>query len=275
LTGEPVLLLHGWPDSPVSWSAIAETLNDQGYRTIAPYLRGSFPTEFLAAETPRDASAAAMAQDAIDLADRLGTESFYVVGHDWGARVAYTLATLFPARIRAITTLALAYQPYGAFHLSTFEQSRHFWYQFFQCTPAGAEAVRRDPVGFARIQWETWSPEGWFTEEAFQAASKHFASRDWAEITLNAYRSRYLPGETADGAYAELQARLKERGTIDVPTVMIQGAADTCDLAVNSEGQDRFFSEGYRRVLLEGIGHFPHREAPALVSEHVLAMLRR
>lgn len=271
--GKTVFLLHGWPDSPVGWSAIAAALNQQGYRTIAPYLRGSFPTEFLSTETPRDASAAAMAQDAIDLADHLGIERFYVVGHDWGARVAYTLATLFPARIHAITTLALAYQPYGVFRLGTYEQSRHFWYQFFQCTPSGADVVRKDPVGFARIQWETWSPKGWFTEEAFEAASKHFGHPDWANITLNAYRSRYLAGESADPDYGELQTKLKQSGTISVPTVMLQGVADGCDLASGSEGQETHFSGGYKRVLLEGVGHFPHREAPPLVLEQVLGML--
>ena len=96
----------------------------------------------------------ALAQDAIDLADRLSLDRFAVIGHDWGARVAYTLATLFPERITSIAALALAYQPRGVFDLPGFAQSRSFWYQWFMCLDRGAEAVRRDPVGFARIQWE-------------------------------------------------------------------------------------------------------------------------
>lgn len=127
-----------------------------------------------------------MAQDVIDMANLIGVERFAVVGHDWGARVAYTLAALFPERIHSISALALAYQPRGEFHVGSFVQSKHFWYQFFQCT----DAVRRDPIGFARIQWENWSPEGWFNEKDFLAASEFFQGPDWAAITLNAYRSR-------------------------------------------------------------------------------------
>ncbi|WP_158792705.1 alpha/beta fold hydrolase [Granulicella sp. L60] len=275
LSGPPVFLLHGWPDAPASWESVASTLQGNGYKTIAPFLRGSYPTEFLSQATPRFAGAVAMAQDLIDLADRLGIERFSILGHDWGARIAYTVATLFPDRVRGIATLALAYQPRGEFHLGTFTQSRQFWYQFFQCTPAGSEAVRRDPVGFARIQWETWSPKGWFKEEEFSFANKHFDHPDWAEITLNAYRSRYLSGENFDPRYDQLQARLKKIERIEVPTLMIHGASDFCDLPSSSEGQEKSFSNGYERILLEGVGHFPHREAPAAVAESALRFLKR
>lgn len=152
-------------------------------------------------------------------------------------------------------------------------QSKQFWYQFFQCTPAGAEAVRRDPVGFARIQWETWSPEGWFDDEGFDTASKYFDRPDWAEITLNSYRSRYLAGECVDARYDSLQAKLKQTVTIDVPTLMIQGASDFCDLPFASAEQDKYFLNTYERILLDGVGHFPHREAPGAVAEATLRLL--
>lgn len=271
--GPAVFLLHGWPDSPVGWQNIALTLQQFGYRTIVPYLRGSHPTEFLFADTPRFAGAVALAQDVIDLAEKLEIPKFSVVGHDWGGRTAYTLAALFPEKIQAIASLAIAYQPRGEFHLGSFVQSRQFWYQFFQCTDAGAEAVRHDPVGFARIQWETWSPEGWFQEEDFEAASRHFDKPDWTEITLNAYRSRYLKGEVFDPRYEELQKKLQNTFMLQVPALMIQGDSDFCDRTEAADGQERYFSNGYRRIILEGVGHFPHREAPAAVLKEVLELL--
>jgi pimeloyl-ACP methyl ester carboxylesterase len=271
-SGLPVFLLHGWPDAPAGWKQVAARLQERGFRTVAPYLRGSYPTEFLSRTTPRFAGAVAMAQDTIDLANKLGIDRFAVVGHDWGARIAYTLAALFPERLQCIATLALAYQPRGEFHLGSFVQSKQFWYQFFQCTDAGAEAVRHDPAGFARIQWETWSPSGWFNEEDFKSASKYFDKPDWAEITLNAYRSRYLAGEVVDSRYDELRARLKNTLLIEVPTLMIQGASDFCDLPSASEGQEKYFLSGYERILLKGAGHFPHREAPAAVADAVLRL---
>jgi len=97
--GPPVLMLHGWPDAPRGWSAVAAKLNDRGWRTIIPYLRGSRPTRFLSPDNTRFGSGVALAQDAIDLADKLGLDRFAVVGHDWGARAAYTLSALFPERL--------------------------------------------------------------------------------------------------------------------------------------------------------------------------------
>ena len=282
--GIPVLLLHGWPDAPRGWNDVAQRLQAEGYRTIAPYLRGSSPTRFLSTETPRVGAGVALAQDAIDLADALGIDNFAVVGHDWGARVAYILAALFPERVKPIATLALAYQPRGQFSVSSFEQSRRFWYQWFMCTDAGADAVRKDPIGFARIQWETWSQAGsasvhwdrghprphWFADAEFAQTAESFRSPDWAAITLNAYRARWLKGEAWDARYDALQKRLGEVENLSTPTLMIQGLSDYCDAPEESEGLERFFTGGYHRVVLENVGHFPHREAPGLVADVVL-----
>ncbi len=100
------------------------------------------------------------------------------------------------------------------------------------CTDGGAAAVRKDAIGFARIQWETWSPSGWFDDAEFAQTADSFSSPDWAAITLNAYRARWRQSE--------------------------------------AEGLEAFFTRGYRRVVLENVGHFPHREAPGLVAEAVL-----
>ena len=268
--GAPVLLLHGWPDAPRGWNEVSRRLQADGFRTLAPFLRGSSPTEFLSKETPRVGAGVALAQDALDFVDALGLEGFAVLGHDWGAREAYILAALFPERVMAIAALALAYQPRGAFSMPSFDQSRRFWYQWFMCTDGGAAAVRKNPIGFARIQWETWSPSGWFDDAEFARTAESFSGPDWAAITLNAYRARWRQGESWDSRYDALQNRLGEVERLTTPTLMIQGLSDYCDAPSESEGLEAFFTGGYRRVVLENVGHFPHREAPALVADAVL-----
>jgi pimeloyl-ACP methyl ester carboxylesterase len=270
--GRPVLLLHGWPDSPRTWRALAPRLNAQGWRTVAPYLRGFAPTRYLSSDTLRVAQAVALAQDAIDLVDRLGWNRFAVVGHDWGARIAYTLAALFPERLTRIVALSLAYHPRGAFEVPPFSQARRFWYQWFMALDQGAAAIRRDPVGFARIQWETWSPPGWFDEAEFAATAESFTGPDWAAVTLSSYRSRW-GDEPFDARYAVLQRRLAMIETLATPALMIQGGADYCTEPASSEGRERFFTGDYRRLVLEGVGHFPSREAPEAVAEAVLRHL--
>jgi pimeloyl-ACP methyl ester carboxylesterase len=126
--------------------------------------------------------------------------------------------------------------------------------------------VRRDPVGFARIQWQTWSPSGWFTDSEFAETAKSFRNPDWGAITLHGYRSRWLD-EPGDPRYAESQQRLEQIETLSTPTLMIQGAADCCDVPATSEGLERYFRGPYRRIVLEGVGHFPPREAPERVAD--------
>jgi pimeloyl-ACP methyl ester carboxylesterase len=271
--GEPVLLLHGWPDDVRGWRGVIPHLEQAGYRWAAPWLRGFGPTRFRSPDTVRDGSAVALSQDAIDLADHVGWKKFSVVGHDWGARIAYTLSALFPERVSTISTLALSYSPGGRFATPSFEQSRRWWYQWFMTTERGGEAVRADPKGFALEQWKTWSPAGWFNDEEFEATAKSFENRDWTAVSLNAYRSRWKE-EVADGRYQPLRRRLASVETLNTPTLMIQGMADMCDPASESEDQARHFTGGYRRQLLHEVGHFPAREAPGEVAREVLSHLK-
>lgn len=271
--GPAVLLLHGWPDSARGWRPAAEFLQARGYRTIAPYLRGVAPTRFLSDNTPRYAAPVALAQDAIDLADELSLDRIAVVGHDWGARAANTMAALFPDRLSAIVTLSTPYSPHGVFTISSFEEARRYWYQWFQCIDHGVENIRKDPVGFARIQWETWSPEGWFEEEEFAATAESFHHPDWVATTLSGYRFRWLPSEPRDPAFDDLQKKVSETETLSTPTLMLQGDSDGCDMPAWSEGREKYFTGGYRRILIEGAGHFLHREAPQQVAEAVIEHL--
>jgi pimeloyl-ACP methyl ester carboxylesterase len=272
--GRPILLLHGWPDAARGWDPVARRLQERGWRTIVPALRGSGATRFRSTETPRDGRGVALTGDALDLMDALGLDRVPVVGHDWGARVAYTLAALAPERVSAIAALALPYQLRGVFTIPPFEQARAFWYQWLMLFEAGAQAVATDPVGFARLQWETWSPPGWFDDEEFDATARSFTNPDWVAVTLNAYRSRFLPDEPRDPRYEPLAHRLAEVEQIATPTLMIQGLDDRCDEPAASADQERFFSGGYRRLVLDGVGHFPHREAPDAVAAAIEELLR-
>lgn len=270
--GRAALLLHGWPDDATTWLDVAARLSQAGIRTITPWLRGFGPTRFLSPSTPRDGRIEALAQDALDLMDALEIERFSVIGHDWGARIAYALAAVAPARLETITALSLGYSPRGAFPVPPFEQSRAWWYQWFMSVDRGAEAVAEDPKGFARLQWETWSPPGWFDEATFEAVARSFENPDWLAITLSNYRSRWRD-EPRDPRYDELHSKISARESLDIPTLMIQGAADGTVLTKGTEGKDRYFTGRYRRLVLAGIGHFPTREAPDAVADAVLQHL--
>lgn len=269
--GQPVLLLHGWPDDVRAYDHVAPSLHAAGYRTIAPWLRGFGTTAFLSAETIRSGQIAAMAQDALDLADALKLDRFAVVGHDWGARIAYLLAATVPERVTRIATLSVAWQP-GQLATPDFDQARHYWYQWFLATERGAAVIRKDGKAFARFQWESWGPPDWFTDADFEATAVSFANPDWPEITLHSYRVRW--GEAkSDPRYHALEERAEHAATIATPTLLMHGGADLCLLPASSEGKERHFTGPYRRHVLSGIGHFPTREAPEAVSKLLLEFL--
>jgi pimeloyl-ACP methyl ester carboxylesterase len=219
----------------------------------------------------RSGQMVAMAQDALDLADALGIGRFAVIGHDWGARMAYILAALFPERVTHCAALSVEWTP-GEMQTPPLLQSRSFWYQWFMATQRGAEFLRHHGIDFARCQWETWSPAGWFDEATFAAVAQAFANPDWADITLHAYRVRWGEADP-DPAYADLEARQKRAGAIAVPTLMIQGGADRCVLPSSSEGREKYFSAPYTRRVLEGVGHFPTREASESVGNLLVEFL--
>ncbi len=275
--GEPVILVHGWPDSPRTWDALLPYLHAAGYRTIAPYLRGYGPTTFrsrLIGRRPRrTGQPVAFAQDLIHLADKLGMQRFAYIGHDWGADAAYALAAVFPDRLKSMVTLAVPFAPDRSLP-PEFPQARAFWYQWLLCTQPGEKKLREDPVAFGRAQWDAWSPEGWYTETQFQAAAKSWQGRDFAEVVLHRYRSRWGQAEL-DPAYAALQKRLDGTGTLSTPTLLLHGAEDRCTLAETTEGADKYFTGGYRRVLVPEVGHFPQRENAPFVAGAVLEHLRQ
>jgi haloacetate dehalogenase len=129
--GPAVLLLHGHPQTHVAWRKVAPLLVAAGYRVIAPDLRGygdSDKPESDAAHLPY--SKRAMAADQIALMTHLGHDSFSVVGHDRGGRVAHRLALDFPDAVERLVVLDIA--PTRTMYALTNQEfaTRYFWWFF-------------------------------------------------------------------------------------------------------------------------------------------------
>ena len=273
--GKPLILLHGWPDSPRTFDRVLPTLHAAGYKTFAPYQRGFGPSEFrsplLGRKPRRTGQPVAFAQDVIDLADALKLKQFDFVGHDWGARTGYALAALHAKRLNRLVTISVPFEP-GTHKAPKLPQAQALWYQWFLCTAPGEKAFRADPIAFCKRQWETWSPQGWFSAQELAAAAQSWTNKDFADVVLHAYRVRWGHAEP-DPQYGVLQTRFESTVTLDVPTLLIHGMDDRCTLAETTDGAGRHFTNGYRRLLVDGAGHFPQREQPAVVAEAIVQHL--
>jgi hypothetical protein len=245
-----------------------------GYRVITPALRGFSPTTFLSESTPRTGQLASLGRDLVDVVQALGLHQPVLVGHDWGARAAANACGLAPGIASHLVMISVGYGTNNPHQTLSMQQVRNYWYHWFMATPRGQETVRAQGKDFAKIMWDTWSPPGWYTAEEFEATAQAFDNPDWPEVTLHSYCHRWAhaPG---DPAYDADDAALNPAPILSVPTLMLHGAADGVSLPETSAGKEAFFSGPYERELLAGLGHFPQREAPQMVSEAVLRFLAK
>jgi pimeloyl-ACP methyl ester carboxylesterase len=103
-TGELVVLLHGFPQTAACWTQVLETLAVAGYRAVAPDQRGYSPTA--RPTTVQAYRLPELVADVLAIADRLGVETFHLVGHDWGGVVAWQLAGRHPDRVATLTAVS-------------------------------------------------------------------------------------------------------------------------------------------------------------------------
>ncbi|MCD0501688.1 alpha/beta fold hydrolase [Bordetella petrii] len=263
------VLLHGWPDSPLGWEAVASALADAGHRVVAPALRGFAPTRFRHPATPRSGQLSALGRDLLEFIDALRLQRPVLVGHDWGARAAANACGLREDAASHLVMLSVGYGTNSASQALPLHQARNYWYHWYMATPRGERTLREDRNAFARQMWDTWAPEGWYSPTDFDQAAQAFQGEDWADVVLHSYRHRWGFVE-GDPEYADDEARLSPPPVLTVPTLVLHGGADTCNHPDSSLGRDHFFRERYERLVIDGVGHFPQRESPQRVSRAIL-----
>lgn len=268
--GQPVLLLHGWPDDASTWDQVAPTLAAEGFRVIVPTLRGFGATRFAADDISRTGNSAMLAIDMITLLDALGIDRFMVAGHDWGSNTAEALAVGWPDRVERMAMLSTPPR-LGGMPTPPFKQAQRQWYHWFMATARGAEAVREDRRGFTHLHWVNWSPPGWFDEATFECVARSFDNADWAEVTLHSYRARWDEAEP-DARSVWLEDKVKATRTLSLPTLYIHGDADGVNPPSTAEDVRAKFAGPFARIIMTGVGHFPQRENPQAVVRHLLTL---
>ena len=259
--GPLILCLHGFPDDPWSFGAQADRLVEAGYRVVAPWLCGYHPAT-LAADKQYDVIRAA--DQAQLLLDAITDQPAVLIGHDWGAAVANQLAIRIPERIRGIVTLAVPHGP-GLMDalLHNPDQQRRSWYLFFFQTALAEAAMQQDVRGFIERLWRDWSP-GWvFSDDALDRVVKTLTAPGVLQAALGYYRSA-LSAEPP-----------KALPKISRPALYLHGADDGCIGPECCEGMEACYAGPFEHHLLQGAGHFLHRELPDQVNTIILDWLNR
>lgn len=297
--GPLVLLIHGFPELGVSWRAQVQALSAAGYRVAAPDMRGYGRTD-----KPRGMEAYSILNlvgDMVDLVRALGAETCVVVGHDWGAPVAWHCALLRPDIFSAVAGLSVPFQPrrikgpptaamaaiskragLGDLYISRFQASdahraleadpattlRKLFYAYDGATPADRRSTGFMPEGMALLDTiaddATLPP--WMSAEHFDEYVQAFSAGGF-EGPLNWYRALDLNWSLT--AFVQDQK-------IAPPALFMVGEDDPVrHYAGGAEAGLKDWAPNLTRsVVVPDAGHWIQQERPDAVNALLLEFLR-
>ncbi|MCY1656812.1 alpha/beta hydrolase [Dietzia sp. SL131] len=247
-----VLALHGFPESAREWERVAGDLVTQGVRVVAPMQRGYSP-----GARPHDVADYAiehLSADALAVADGLGLERVHVVGHDWGASVAWWLAAHHPDRVASLTAISIP-------HLAAF-----------------SDAIGTDPDQQARSAYFGLFRQEGKAEDVLLEGDAH---------RLRAMFGGQVPPDLVDrhlevlGERSALTAALHwyramrryDLPDVTVPTTFLWGGQDPAVARSGADATAERVTAEYRFVPLDDLGHWIPEQDPALVAREVLARI--
>ena len=296
-SGPLVVLCHGFPESWYSWRHQLRALAEAGFRAVAPDMRGYGKTDRPAAIDQY--TLLHLVGDMVGVLDALGEQQAVIVGHDWGAPVAWHAALLRPDRFRAVAGLSVPFRPRSRVRPSTAmpQTASHWFYQLYFQKPGVAEKeferdVRRTIRAFLFAASGDRPPESadislvprdggmlanmadpprlppWLSDADVDSYTSQF-TRTGFRGGLNWYRN-------IDRSW-ELLAPFAG-GKVTVPALYMAGDRD---LVVTFKGMDQLIANLAqhvprlrRTIMLPGCGHWTQQERPEEVNAALIDFLK-
>jgi pimeloyl-ACP methyl ester carboxylesterase len=258
--GEPVVLLHGFPETSHMWTRLMPALAEAGYRCLAPDQRG-----YSAGARPEDVEAyryEALASDVLAIADAWDAPRFHLVGHDWGSLAGWATVDVAPDRIISFTAMSVAHA--RAFAEAVRDDPEEEPYRQFLAlflTPGAFEALA------SANDWAALRG-AWTDSDASEIEAYLDVFRQPGAMTaaLNWYRASRAHARSLDDASVAF-------GPVSVPTLLLWGTDDAYVRRMSVERAAAFMRGPYRVVELDA-GHWLAQQQPNRVRDEILAHLR-
>ncbi len=254
--GEPVVLLHGFPQDATAWDRIAPALHQHGLRTLAPHQRGYSPMA-----RPRGRSRYTLretTEDVVGLLDAAGLERAHVVGHDWGGIAGWALGAWHPDRVQTLTVLSV---PHPAAMTRAMLRSD--------------QALRSSYVGLFQLPL---LPERLLLAGGGAVLRRMLRADGLPHDHADRYVARMRePGalSAALGWYRALPWSGRDPvGRVRVPTLHLWSTGDAFLGRTATEATGQFVDAPYRLEILDGVSHWIPELAPDWVVKHVTAHVR-
>jgi pimeloyl-ACP methyl ester carboxylesterase len=253
--GRPVLLLHGFPQTSLSWAAVTPLLTRAGLRTYAPdqlgYSPGARPGEVGAYSTPN------LAQVTADLMTALGVDRADVVGHDWGANVAWALAGWHPDRVRSLTAVSVPHPAAYtvAYRTDPEQKERSGYIRLFWQAGKAEEVLLADDARRLRRMLSGGEGDSGVPAEAIDEYVGVLSAPGALTAALNWYRAM-SSGERVD--------------PVPVPTTYVWSDGDVAIGRTAADACANYVTGDYRFVELPGITHWIPEQAPDQLAAAIL-----
>ncbi|MGZ5404424.1 MAG: alpha/beta fold hydrolase [Nocardioides sp.] len=249
LDGEPVVLLHGFPQRASSWQRVTPLLHDVGLRTLAVEQRGYSP-----GARPRFRTAYSTEGLVADLAavvDAVG-RPVHVVGHDWGAVVGWAAAVLRPELLRTLTAVSVPHPGAMAAACLRSDQLLRSWYVAAFQVPWLPERVLASGLGTRALRASGMDPD-----------------------TLSRFQDEVVGDGALPGALGWYRAmpfsdpRIARR-RVEIPTTFVWSDGDTAVSRVAAHGAGDFVDAAYTYVELQGVSHWVPEQAPEQLAAAII-----
>ena len=245
LDGPIVVLLHGFPESADSWRDVCADLNNRGLRTLTFDQRG-----YAAGAQPRGRFAyrvSELAGDVLALARTVAPLKIHLVGHDWGALVAWTASARWPERVETLTTVSVPHAAAFGRSLFTSDQVRRSYYMAIFQVPWLAEFIAR-----RRPKW----------------AKASLVASGMREAEVDRVFTELVPTPALTGALnwyrAAAFATSADRAAVDIPTTHVWSTGDRALARRGAELCGDYVKADYRLEVLDGTHWLPTQNAADL-----------
>jgi pimeloyl-ACP methyl ester carboxylesterase len=251
--GRPVVLLHGFPDSGRLWRHQVPALVDAGFRVIVPDLRG-----YGGSDRPQEVEAYSipfLVGDVLGVLDDLGVAKAHVVGHDWGAALAWAMGSLVPDRVDHLVALSVGHPL--SFRSAGYVQQEKSWYMLlFQFEDIAEQWLSNDDWAHFR---------SWASHPDTDAVIADLERTGSLTPALHWYRAN-VPPEALISPPLELPP-------VPVPTMGVWGTADFALTEGQMTGSAEHVSGPWRYERVEGVAHWMQLEAPEVVNRLLIDFL--
>lgn len=254
--GPVVVLLHGFPQQNTSWAQIAPLLTARGFRCLAPNQRGYSPG---ARPTRRsDYRSAELVEDTLALIDASGADRVHLVGHDWGAAVAWGVAAGAPERLASLSALSVPHPMAFVRSMLTSRQGLASWYMYVNQLPWVPERLMLGRDGRGRAIAKSLIRSG-LTPQAAERDARAMTETGALTAALNWYRAMPLNG-----------SGLRAADKITVPTLYVWSDRDIAITAKPARDTANYVSGPYRFETLHGASHWLPEEKPTEIADMLL-----